>query len=371
MAREPVRRVAAVGYLRLDRLVKTYDGRVNAVDDISVDIAKGEFLTFLGPSGSGKTTTLMMIAGFEDPTSGVIALEGEDLTRRKPYERNIGVVFQNYALFPHMTVERNVAFPLRMRGFPRAQQAARVRQILDLVGLSAFAARYPRELSGGQQQRVALARGLVFNPDVLLLDEPLGALDKNLREQMQVELKRIHREVGITTVYVTHDQTEAMTMSDRVAVFSHGQLVQIAPPLEVYHRPLTRFVGEFIGDSNIFTGMIDAARPGWIMLDGVGPVQADAEACRQIGSGAVDVLVRPERVQLAGPRDGAALPNRVPLTINATVNFGDSLLVIGGVRGHQLRMRIAGAQPGAVREGATVTVGWGPSDAHLIARRTE
>ena len=249
-------------YLSLRNIVKSYDGRVNAVDDVSIDIAKGEFLTFLGPSGSGKTTTLMMIAGFEEPTAGAIELEGEDLTRRKSYERNIGVVFQNYALFPHMTVERNVAFPLRMRRFPRDRQAARVGEILDLVGLGSFAGKYPRELSGGQQQRVALARGLVFNPDVLLLDEPLGALDKSLREQMQVELKRIHREVGITMVYVTHDQTEAMTMSDRVAVFSHGKLEQVAPPLEVYHRPRTRFVGEFIGDSNIFAGTVDASRPG-------------------------------------------------------------------------------------------------------------
>jgi putative spermidine/putrescine transport system ATP-binding protein len=177
----------SLAYLTLDRLVKSYDGRVNAVDGISLDIAKGEFLTLLGPSGSGKTTTLMMIAGFEEPTSGAITLQGEDLTRRKPYERNIGVVFQNYALFPHMTVARNVAFPLRMRAFPRARQTERVREMLDLVGLARFAGRYPRELSGGQQQRVALARGLVFQPDVLLLDEPLGALDKNLREQMQVE----------------------------------------------------------------------------------------------------------------------------------------------------------------------------------------
>ena len=165
-------------YLSLRNIVKSYDGRVNAVDDVSIAIAKGEFLTLLGPSGSGKTTTLMMIAGFEEPTAGAIELEGDDLTRRKPYERNIGVVFQNYALFPHMTVERNVAFPLRMRRFPRDRQAARVREILDLVGLGRFAGKYPRELSGGQQQRVALARGLVFNPDVLLLDEPLGALDK-------------------------------------------------------------------------------------------------------------------------------------------------------------------------------------------------
>jgi len=353
-----------VSYLRLHRLVKSYDGRVNAVDDISVDIARGEFVTFLGPSGSGKTTTLMMIAGFEEPTSGVIELAGEELTRRKPYERNIGVVFQNYALFPHMTVARNVAFPLRMRRFPRADQAARVRDILALVGLSEYAGRHPRELSGGQQQRVALARGLVFNPDVLLLDEPLGALDKNLREQMQVELKRIHREVGITMVYVTHDQTEAMTMSDRIAVFNHGTLEQVAPPLEVYHRPRTRFVGEFIGDSNFFAGRVDPAHPGRVDVDGLEPIPVDPEACRRIGSGRVDVLVRPERVQLAG----RGVPEVLSMKVSVIVNYGDSVLVIGDARGHTVRMRIAGAQPEAIREGATVTVGWAPGDAHLIPR---
>jgi putative spermidine/putrescine transport system ATP-binding protein len=355
-------------YLRLRNVVKSYDGRVNAVDDIDIDIARGEFLTFLGPSGSGKTTTLMMIAGFEEPTAGAIELGGEDLTRRKPYERNIGMVFQNYALFPHMTVERNVAFPLRMRRFPRDHQAARVREILDLVGLGGFAGRYPRELSGGQQQRVALARGLVFDPDVLLLDEPLGALDKNLREQMQVELKRIHREVGITMVYVTHDQSEAMTMSDRVAVFSHGKLEQVAPPLEVYHRPRTRFVGEFIGDSNFFTGTLDLARPGTVALDGLGPIQVDPEACRRVGGGAVDVLVRPERIRLAGAGGAPGPPNRLAMRIDVVANYGDSVLAIGAVGTQALRLRIAGAPPESVREGATVEVGWGTGDAHLIPR---
>jgi putative spermidine/putrescine transport system ATP-binding protein len=254
-----------------------------------------------------------------------------------------------------------------MRRFPAAQQAARVREILDLVDLDRFADKYPRELSGGQQQRVALARGLVFNPDVLLLDEPLGALDKNLREQMQVELKRIHREVGITMVYVTHDQTEAMTMSDRIAVFNHGRLEQVAPPLEVYHRPGTRFVGQFIGDSNFFTGRVDGERPGLVALDGLGAIQADPEACRRITSGAVDVLVRPERIQLVGA-GSSALPNRVTMKITVIVNYGDTVLVIGTAAGHPVRMRIAGAQPEAIREGATVTVGWGPADAHLIAR---
>jgi putative spermidine/putrescine transport system ATP-binding protein len=212
-----------VAYLRLRKVVKSYDGKTNAVDDISIDVERGEFITLLGPSGSGKTTTLLMIAGFETPTSGVIELGGRNLVWSKPYERNIGMVFQNYALFPHMTAAKNVLFPLRMRRFPKKEINARVERMLELVGLRRFADRYPRELSGGQQQRVALARGLVFNPDVLLLDEPLGALDKNLREQMQVEIKRIHREVGITMIYVTHDQTEAMTMSDRIAVFCRWQ----------------------------------------------------------------------------------------------------------------------------------------------------
>jgi len=346
--------------------VKSYDGRVNAVDGISLDIAKGEFLTLLGPSGSGKTTTLMMIAGFEEPTSGIIELAGEDLTHRKPYERNIGVVFQSYALFPHMTVEENVAFPLRMRAFPRTQQAQRVREVLDMVGLGGFAARHPRQLSGGQQQRVALARALVFNPDLLLLDEPLGALDKNLREQMQVELKRIHREVGITMVYVTHDQTEAMTMSDRIAVFSHGTLEQTAPPLEVYHRPRTRFVGEFIGDSNFFSGRVDPGTPGRVELDRLGPIQADPGACRRLAGASADVLLRPERLQVV--RDGATAPNRLTIRIGVIVNFGDSVLVIGDAGGQTVRIRIAGAQPDEIREGATVVVGWRPGDEHLIAR---
>src|SRR5215813_3667788 len=237
--------------------MKSYDGGTNAVDDVSLDVGRGEFVTLLGPSGSGKTTTLLMIAGFESPTSGVIELDGHDLVRSKPYERNIGMVFQNYALFPHMTAAKNVVFPLKMRRFPRRDIEARAQRMLELVGLRRFADRYPRELSGGQQQRVALARGLVFNPDVLLLDEPLGALDKNLREQMQVEIKRIHREVGITMVYVTHDHTEAMTMSDRVAVFRDGRIEQLGSPLAVYDRPANRFVAEFIGDSNFFAGRAD------------------------------------------------------------------------------------------------------------------
>jgi len=349
--------------LTVNRLTHAYAGQP-AVEDVSFEVAAGEIAALLGPSGCGKSTVLRAIAGLLPVAPGVISLGGKDLSPLPGRDRGIGMVFQNYALFPHMTVARNVAFPLRMRRFPRADQAARVRDILALVGLSEYAERHPRELSGGQQQRVALARGLVFNPDVLLLDEPLGALDKNLREQMQVELKRIHREVGITMVYVTHDQTEAMTMSDRIAVFNHGTLEQVAPPLDVYHRPRTRFVGEFIGDSNFFTGTIDPAHRGRVDVDGLEPIPVDPEACRRLGASRVDVLVRPERVQLGGH----GVPEVLSMKVSVIVNYGDSVLVIGDARGHAVRMRIAGAQPEAIREGATVTVGWAPGDAHLIPR---
>jgi putative spermidine/putrescine transport system ATP-binding protein len=357
----------SASYLRLCNVVKSYDGKSNAVDDISIDIRRGEFITLLGPSGSGKTTTLMMVAGFEDPTSGRIELDGKDLTRQKPYRRNIGVVFQNYALFPHMTVARNVAFPLRMRAAPKQDIVRRVSETLALVGLGSFADRYPRELSGGQQQRVALARGLVFRPDVLLLDEPLGALDKNLREQMQVELKRIHREVGITMVYVTHDQTEAMTMSDRVAVFNQGKVEQVAPPLEVYHRPLTRFVGEFIGDSNFLDGRIDSAGADSVLLEGLGEVCAAGSGGSRT-PGPVHVLIRPERLRPLENGAAERFAKVVDLTIEGTVNYGDSVLLIGKAGTTPLRVRASSAQCGSLREGVTLRVGWSSADMHIIPK---
>ncbi len=357
----------AASYLRLRNVVKSYDGKTNAVDDISIDISRGEFITLLGPSGSGKTTTLMMMAGFEDPTSGTIELADKDLTRQKPYHRNIGVVFQNYALFPHMTVARNVAFPLRMHGAAKGDIARRVADALDLVGLGRFVERYPRELSGGQQQRVALARGLVFRPDVLLLDEPLGALDRNLREQMQIEIKRIHREVGVTMVYVTHDQTEAMTMSDRVAVFNQGRLEQVAPPLDVYRRPATRFVGEFIGDSNFLDGRFDDTGAGSLVLAGLGEVCA-MPGRDSLTPGPVHVLIRPERLRPVEGERSEKFAKVVKLVIDGTVNYGDSVLLIGKAGNVPLRVRLSGAQYGALREGDTLSVGWGPDDMHFIAK---
>ncbi len=328
-------------YLRLRKVAKSYDGKTNAVDDVSIEIERGEFITFLGPSGSGKTTTLLMIAGFETPTGGMIELGGHDLALSRPYERNIGMVFQNYALFPHMTAAKNVLFPLKMRHFPKRDMQARAERMLALVGLSPFAERYPRELSGGQQQRVALARGLVFNPDVLLLDEPLGALDKNLREQMQVEIKRIHREIGITMIYVTHDQTEAMTMSDRVAVFSNGKVEQIGSPLEVYNRPVNRFVGEFIGDSNFFAGRFDPSRPGWVELSGIGPMRIETQAIAD---------------------------NTFDMTVDDVINYGDSLLVIGKTHGMPLRARTVGGAADKLQAGAALKLAWSPADAHVLPR---
>jgi len=347
-------------YLRLRNLVKSYDGKTAAVDDVSIDIERGEFLTLLGPSGSGKTTTLLMIAGFETPTSGAIELAGDDLVSMRPYQRNIGMVFQNYALFPHMTAWKNVVFPLKMRRFPRHEMKARADRMLDLVGLRRFADRYPRELSGGQQQRVALARGLVFNPDVLLLDEPLGALDKNLREQMQIEIKRIHRELGITMVYVTHDQTEAMTMSDRIAVFRDGKVEQIGSPLDVYHRPINRFVGEFIGESNFFAGRIEAA--GGVELAGIGQVRVAQTLTPAAGD--ILVMIRPERLRLRG--NAPATDNELRMTIDEVINYGDSILVIGSTRGLPLRARIFGSNADALARGATITLAWAPTDAHIL-----
>ena len=229
---------------------KTYDGETLVVKDLDLDIFDGEFLTLLGPSGSGKTTTLMMLAGFETPTAGQIMLAGRDLARVPPHRRDIGVVFQNYALFPHMTVAENIAFPLSVRGVPRSDIAVRVARALDTVRLSGFGERRPAQLSGGQQQRVALARALVFEPKLVLMDEPLGALDKQLREEMQLEIRRLHERLGITIVYVTHDQAEALTMSDRIAVFHRGVIQQIDTPAAVYEQPRNAFVASFIGESN-------------------------------------------------------------------------------------------------------------------------
>ncbi len=243
--------------VEIEYLTKYYS-EVGANRDVNLDVRPGEFLTFLGPSGSGKTTTLMIIAGFVVPTSGDVRINDRSIVQVPVHKRGIGMVFQNYALFPHLNVARNVAFPLEMRNLPKAEVARRVDAVLELVRLGGLRDRRPRQLSGGQQQRVALARALVFEPSVLLLDEPLGALDAKLREEMKLELKRLHHKIGATVLFVTHDQEEALTLSDRIAVFNDGALAQVGTPDELYHRPANRFVADFIGETNLLTGRVVA-----------------------------------------------------------------------------------------------------------------
>jgi putative spermidine/putrescine transport system ATP-binding protein len=346
--------------LTITNLVKSYDGRQNAVDRIDLSVRAGEFVSFLGPSGSGKTTTLMMIAGFEQPSSGHISMDGAPIERIAPYDRNIGMVFQNYALFPHMSVNDNVAFPLRIRRRPKAEIAQRVRRTLDMVGLSIFGERFPAELSGGQQQRVALARALVFEPGLVLLDEPLGALDKSLREQMQVELKRMHRDLGVTMIYVTHDQTEAMTMSDRIAVFNAGRIEHVGTPTEVYFRPRSRFVASFIGDSNLLEGHVGA--DGAIDVPEFGRVAIERGG---LARGArVLLLLRPESIEMTSADGVSATTNQLQLT--DVVNYGDSLLLIGTAGTHPLRVRVPGRMASTLQPGQTCGISWRPSDVQIV-----
>ncbi len=279
----------------LERVRKSF-GPVTAVDDVSFAIEPGEFITLLGPSGSGKTTTLMMIAGFDHPTEGEIYIDGTPLVGVPPYRRGIGMVFQSYALFPHMTVAENVGFALRQRGAGKAEIASRVAETLDIVRLRGYEARYPRQLSGGQQQRVALARAIIFHPRVLLMDEPLSALDKQLREELQLEMKRLHRQLGITFIYVTHDQREALIMSDRVAVMNHGRIEQLGSPSDLYDRPANRFVAGFIGESNFLEGAI-ASIAGREVTARVAGMTLTATSDRPATVGASVVLaVRPEKI---------------------------------------------------------------------------
>ena len=292
--------------VRLEGLVKSY-GRVRAVDGVSLAVGAGEFVTLLGPSGSGKTTTLMMLAGFVEPDVGDIYIAGARVTETPAHRRALGMVFQHYALFPHMTVFDNVAYPLRMRRTARHAIRERVQAALAMVRLPEAAARYPRQLSGGQQQRIALARALVYEPRLLLMDEPLGALDKKLREEMQVELRTLQQSLGITTLYVTHDQEEAMALSDRVVVMRDGRIEQAGAPADLYERPRTRFVADFIGASNCVPGKLEAAGAGFrfVTLEGLA-VPANAPSAPP--SDPAHLVIRPERIRWAdaGPADVTA-----------------------------------------------------------------
>jgi putative spermidine/putrescine transport system ATP-binding protein len=312
---------------------KTFDGKTAVVSELNLNVAKGEFLTLLGPSGSGKTTTLMMLAGFEEPTQGYIELDGMPISHLPPHKRNIGMVFQNYALFPHMTVAENVAFPLRVRSTPGREVRDRVAQALKMVSLEGFEKRRPFQLSGGQQQRVAVARALVFNPALVLMDEPLGALDRHLREQMQFEIKKLHRDLGLTVVYVTHDQSEALTLSDRIAVFHDGRIQQIDTPEILYEAPANAFVATFVGENNKLQGTVESADQDFatVRLDGGQRVRATRRDCGAAGSRAV-VTVRPEHVHMSDGEAGghASLKAHVEDVVFHGDHMRMKLLVPGG-----------------------------------------
>ncbi len=307
--------------LELRGLCKTY-GTVRSVDQVSVSLPQGEFMSFLGPSGSGKTTTLNMIAGLIEPTSGDIVLQSRSIRNTPPHKRNIGVVFQNYALFPHMTVAANLAFPLRMRKVPKADIRAKVTRALEMVELPDLRDRLPAQLSGGQQQRVALARAMVFEPPLLLMDEPLGALDKRLREQMQIEIKHLHERLGISVIYVTHDQDEALTMSDRIAVFNRGRIEQIGTPSDLYDRPGTLFVAGFVGETNLIPGRVrggdgTCCRIATAAFDHIAPGIGAAPGAE------VTLAIRPERIAIGHP--GAASPRghqSLDARVVETIYFG-------------------------------------------------
>jgi putative spermidine/putrescine transport system ATP-binding protein len=357
----------ARSYVEFAGVEKSYDGRTLAVKHLDLSIARGEFLTFLGPSGSGKTTTLNMLAGFERPTRGNITLDGRSVDALPPYQRNIGMVFQSYALFPHMSVTENVAFPLSVRKCPKEEMQKRVDRALDIVRLRQFGDRSPVQLSGGQQQRVALARALVFEPSLVLMDEPLGALDKKLREHMQIELKQLHEMLEVTIVYVTHDQSEALTMSDRVAVFHDGALVQIGPPDALYNEPADPFVASFIGENNTLSGVVQQVSNGEcrISLGGGLSVTALAVGVEHEGQQAA-VTIRPERIRLAsdGSRDG----NCLRATVGGRIYLGDHQRLLGNLEnGQALTVKLGPEVTAATGESVMVT--WAPADCRAFPVR--
>jgi putative spermidine/putrescine transport system ATP-binding protein len=353
--------------LDLQGLVKRY-GNTAAVDNVSLKVPAGEFVTLLGPSGSGKTTTLNIIAGFTAPDEGHVMMDDKPIEGVPPYRRNIGMVFQNYALFPHMTVESNVAFPLKRRRAPKAEIKRKVADILALVGLHELGGRYPRELSGGQQQRVALARALVFEPHVLLMDEPLGALDKRLREGLQLEFRRIHRELGITFIYVTHDQHEALVMSDRIAVFNHGRIEQVGASEELYERPGSLFVAGFLGDSNVLRGIVNRSNGvPRLVSDGTqlilpprGSVADGAEAA---------IVIRPEKIAMSSaggshPEGSNVLSGRVVEVIYMGALRRIEVAVENAIR---VRVQEQTAATASIEPGDAVVVSWRPEDAVLLS----
>lgn len=335
---------------------KTYDGRILVVRDLNLEIQKGEFLSLLGPSGSGKTTTLMMLAGFESPTAGEISLDGVPITRTPPHKRNFGMVFQNYALFPHMTVADNIAYPLTVRKLGKSAREDKVKNALDMVQMGHMGERYPGQLSGGQQQRVALARALVFDPQLVLMDEPLGALDKQLREHMQLELKALHRRLGVTFVYVTHDQSEALTMSDRVAVFSEGVIQQVDPVDRLYETPVNRFVASFVGDNSVLDGKVTQASGEQCEVTLTDGARLTGINVNQVKVGDnVQCSVRPERIGLGA--NASATGNQLQAKVTDVIYFGDHLRLRCQTSDQpELSVKLPLQFAGQLHEGTTVTL---------------
>jgi len=352
--------------VRFDHVQKSYDGELLVVKDLNLDIAPGEFVTMLGPSGSGKTTCLMMLAGFEPATHGEIYLNDKPINNVPPRKRGIGMVFQNYALFPHMSVAENLAFPLEIRKIGKSERDQKVKRALDMVELGAFGNRRPSQLSGGQQQRVAVARALVFDPDLVLMDEPLGALDKQLREQMQYEIKHIHESLGVSVVYVTHDQTEALTMSDRVAVFQDGRIQQLSSPDALYESPQNSFVAQFIGENNKLSGIIDSISGNQcaMTLDDGTKVTAEAVNIGDIGSRST-LSLRPERIELSpdGARD-----NMVSGKVVEVLYLGDHLRIVMSVAGNdEFIVKVPnGGRKEPPREQQEYQIGWSTADAKAL-----
>ena len=353
--------------VRMVDLYKRY-GAVTAIDGVTLDIRSGEFLTLLGPSGSGKTTTLMTVAGFEVPTAGEIYINDRAVSTVPPHRRGIGMVFQSYALFPHMTIAENIAFPLRMRNMNREERTGRIRSALQLVRLPGVEHRYPQQLSGGQQQRIALARALVYDPPLLLMDEPLGALDKQLREELQLEIKRLQNRLHITVIYVTHDQGEALVMSDRIAVFNFGRIEQLGSPEDLYDAPANRFVASFLGESN-FLDVEILGRDGGMCtarISGGGPVRIPAPESADPGQ-TVTVAIRPEKIVLA---DGAsAVPNAQRAVVQEVIFEGEvrryEVHLDGGATLVLKQVNRQGSSSHV--RGDEVTIGWHDADGRVVS----
>lgn len=353
--------------VRFIEVQKSYDGETLVVKNLNLDVARGEFLTMLGPSGSGKTTCLMMLAGFEPATHGEIILDGVPINNVPPHKRDIGMVFQNYALFPHMTVAENLAFPLQVRKIKKPEIESRVNRALDMVQLGGFGGRRPAQLSGGQQQRVAVARALVFDPALVLMDEPLGALDKQLREQMQYEIKHIHENLGVTVVYVTHDQSEALTMSNRVAVFNDGVIQQLASPDDLYERPENAFVAQFIGENNTLNGTVREIDGDicTVELDDGAMVEALKVNVNAVGDRS-QMSLRPERVEVDPPE--GKYPNVFEGKVEELIYLGDHIRTRASVCGHDdFIVKVPNAAGHVhLKEGEAVEFGWMMEDCRAL-----